>query len=180
MPTKPVPNAKPYTGNKDGQAPAPRQGTDEFIRQCVKRCPALWPNGSWSPGRDMRGKPGVPSVHNTGRAMDLSYRHIVNVKDASNTKGVPNGRKLSKAFVETLVANANAFGIECVLDYFPKPWGRGFRCDRQKWQNYTSETIHGAPGGDWWHIELSPSMADNPEAVKAVFLAVFGPIPKPV
>jgi hypothetical protein len=112
--------------------------------------------------------------------MDLSYRHIVNVKDASNTKGIPKGRQVSKLWVETLVANANAFGIECVLDYYPKPFGRGWRCDRQKWENYKTETIHGAPGGDWWHIELSPDMADDEQAVKAVFLAVFGPIPKPV
>jgi hypothetical protein len=112
--------------------------------------------------------------------MDLSYRYMVNVKDASNTKGIPNGRQVSKAFVEILVANANTFGIECVLDYFPKPFGRGWRCDRQAWENYKTETIHGAPGGDWWHIELSPAMADSEQAVKAAFLAVLGPIPNHV
>ena len=45
------------------------------------------------------------------------------------------------------------------------------------WQVYQKETVHGAPGGDWWHIEITPKMADNPEAVKAAFLKVFEGIP---
>jgi hypothetical protein len=39
---------------------------------------------------------------------------------------------------------------------------------------YETKTVSGAPGGDWWHVELSPAMADNPEAVKAIFEATFG------
>jgi hypothetical protein len=39
---------------------------------------------------------------------------------------------------------------------------------------YETKTVSGAPGGDWWHIELSPAFADSPEAVKAIFEATFG------
>jgi hypothetical protein len=48
------------------------------------------------------------------------------------------------------------------LDYFPGPWGAGWRCDRQAWKNYGTKTIGGAPGGDWYHIEIAPRFADKP------------------
>jgi hypothetical protein len=70
--------------------------------------------------------------------------------------------------------HANEFGIQAVYDYFPIPFGAGWRCDRQTWEKYTVKTISGAPRGTWYHVELDPRMADNPEAVKAVFIKVFG------
>jgi hypothetical protein len=99
--------------------------------------------------------------------MDLSYRKM-------DTKGVAEGRKVSKAFIDVVVANANKLGVQMIIDYWPQPFGRAWRCDRQAWKAYESKTVSGAPGGDWWHIELSPAMADNPEAVKTIFEAVFG------
>jgi len=56
-----------------------------------------------------------------------------------------------------------------ILDYFPVPHGRGWRCDRQAWTKYTRHTITSAPGGDWIHVEISPKMADSPQAVRAAF-----------
>jgi hypothetical protein len=41
---------------------------------------------------------------------------------------------------------------------------------------YTKPTIHGAPGGSWFHVEISPQAADSVIFVKAAFLKVFGTI----
>ena len=167
-----VPGARDYIGNADGAALAPRAGTNAWIKCAIKYSgKSLWDNGSWGQ-RDMRGKPGSLSVHATGRAMDLSYRYM-----ADKNKGVPTGRKTSLEFINKVVANANALGIQAILDYFPKDFGRGWRCDRQAWSKYSKPEIHGAPGGDWWHVEISPTMADNPQAVEAAFLLVFGDNP---
>ena len=167
-----VAGARDYIGNADGAAPAPRPGMDAWIRCAVKYSnKSLWNNGSFTQ-RDMKGKPGSLSVHATGRAVDLSYRYFADTK-----KGVPTGRKTSVAFINKVVANANALGVQAILDYFPKPFGRGWRCDRQAWSSYSKPSISGAPGGDWWHIEITPAMADNPQAVEAAFLLVFGDNP---
>jgi hypothetical protein len=159
-----VVGATDYIGNSDGASKAPRPGMDEWIRQAIKHSGGtLWNNGSWGQ-RDMRGKPGTLSVHATGRAVDLSYR---------KTDKHPNAnRKTGLAFIDVVTAHANALGLQCILDYIA-PHGRGWRCDRMAWETYTKETIHGVPG-DWFHIEITPKFADDPERVKASFLAVFG------
>jgi len=162
-----VPGSRDYIGNSDGPAAGKRAGTEEWVRQAAKWSNgALWNNGTYGQ-RDIKGKPGTMSVHATGRAMDLSYRKM-------DTKGVAEGRKVSKAFIDVVVANANKLGVQMIIDYWPQPFGRAWRCDRQAWKAYETKTVSGAPGGDWWHIELSPAMADNPEAVKTIFQAVFG------
>ena len=164
-----VPNARDYIGNADGPSAGPRAGMNEWIKQAIAASNgALWNNGSWGQ-RDMRGKPGSLSVHATGRAVDLSYR-----KSERQPKA---GRKEALVFIDKLVANANDLGLQCILDYFPEPQGRAWRCDRYAWQKYTKPTIHGAPGGDWFHIEITPQAADSVIWVKAAFLKVFGEIP---
>ncbi len=161
-----VVGARDYLGNSDGPAPAKRPGTEEWVRQAAKYSSgALWNNGTYGQ-RDVRSKPGTLSVHATGRAMDLSYRKM-------DTKGVATGRNTSKQFIDKVVANANQLGVQMIIDYWPQPFGRAWRCDRQAWKAYETKTVSGAPGGDWWHIEIAPGMADNPEAVKAAFQAVF-------
>jgi hypothetical protein len=161
-----VVGARDYLGNSDGPAPAKRPGTEEWVRQAAKYSSgALWNNGTYGQ-RDVRSKPGTLSVHATGRAMDLSYRKM-------DTKGVATGRNTSKQFIDKVVAHANQLGVQMVIDYWPQPFGRAWRCDRQAWKAYETKTVSGAPGGDWWHIEIAPGMADNPEAVKAAFQAVF-------
>ena len=162
-----VPGSRDYIGNSDGPATGKRAGTEEWVRQAAKWSNgACWNNGTYGQ-RDVKGKPGTMSVHATGRAMDLSYRKM-------DSKGVAEGRKVSKAFIDVVVANANKLGVQMIIDYWPQPFGRAWRCDRQAWKAYETKTVTGAPGGDWWHIELSPAMADNPEAVKTIFQAVFG------
>jgi len=153
---------RPYTGTKDGISKGKRPGTEQWVKEISRLSGgALWNNGTWGV-RDIRGTPGVLSVHATGRAMDLSYRKTGN-------KGVPKGRQETMKVLRLIIPNAELLGIECVLDYFPQPWGRGWRCDRDAWQRYTRKTISGAPGGDWLHVELSPLYADNPEIVTRAF-----------
>ena len=166
---KVVPNARPYIGNSDGPSAGPRAGMNEFIKQVIHHSGgALWNNGSYA-RRDMKGKPGSLSVHATGRAVDLSYRGSARRPNASRKAAIP--------IIKKLVQNANELGIEMVIDYMPKPWGRSWRCDRQAWKKYSKPTISGAPGGDWFHIEITPQAADSVIFVKAAFLKVFGEIP---
>jgi len=168
-----VPGARKYIGNADGAAKHKRAGMDEFIRQCIKHSGGVfWNNGSFTV-RDMRGKPGVISVHSTGRAVDLSWRFMPNYRDASNSKGKPKSRQQARRFINILTKNGNLFGLQIVIDYWPKEHGAAWRCDRQRWARYQKHTVSGAPKGDWFHIELNPEMADNPDLVKAAFNQVF-------
>jgi hypothetical protein len=167
---KPKPQSKnpPYTGY-NGDATGVTPGLQMFIREAEKRTGgALWNNGAWGI-RNVRGK-SVPSVHNTGRAVDLSYRRMPN-------KGIARGREISEHFINTCLAHANEIGLELVIDYYPQPHGRAWRCDRQAWKNYTTPTVSGAPGGDWWHAEISPAAAADPQRVKAAMAKAFGDNP---
>ena len=101
--------------------------------------------------RDARGKPGQPSVHSTGRAVDIGY----------------TTRKDIEPVMKWLVDNADLLGVEMVADYWPKPWGRAWRCDRAAWKVYDRRTIHGAPGGRWIHLEISPTIAQDAAAMNA-------------
>jgi len=142
---------------------------NEFIKQVLHHSNnAMFNNGSWGV-RDVKGKPGSLSVHATGRAVDLSYRKSERHPQAS--------RKAALPFVELLCAHANDLGIEMVIDYFPTPHGRAWRCDRQAWKKYSKPTVSGSPGGDWFHFEITPQAADSVIFVKAAFLKVFGEIP---
>lgn len=163
----PIAGAQPYTGNTDGATPKARAGMNTFIKELTWLGQgALWNNGSYGV-RNMRGK-GTLSVHATGRAVDMSYR-------PSTAKPLPN-RKDALATINKLLANANDLGIEMVIDYFTQPFGRAWRCDRQAWSQYSKPTVSGAPGGDWFHIEITPQAADSPIFVKAAFLKAFGEI----
>jgi hypothetical protein len=161
---------RPYTGF-DGVA----KGISPALRVLIRRLEietgrGLWNNGAWGV-RDMKGKPGQPSVHATGRAVDMSYRHI------PGDKGKPNYRTQAQKVINTLVQNADEIGLELIIDYFPHPWGRAWRCDRARWRKYDNRTVSGAPGGDWYHIEISPDIADDPEGMKAALNKAFNPNP---
>jgi hypothetical protein len=121
---------------------------------------ALWNNGDFGV-RNMRNKESL-SVHATGRAVDLSYRNV-------DGKGIKNGRREAVRISNILTENADLLGLEAILDYFPKPHGRGWLCSRDAWSAYKQHEISGAPGGDWLHLEISPGMADNPVKMKEAF-----------
>jgi hypothetical protein len=145
--------ARPYTGF-DGVAKGKRRGTERFVKEVIRLSKRnLWNNGTWGV-RPIRGSDRM-SVHATGRAMDLSWRG----KD----------RIVANDTIEFLVKNADVLGIELVIDYWPKPHGRAYKCTRKGWIRYTKKTVSGAPQGDWYHIELSPEFADDPKKVREAF-----------
>jgi hypothetical protein len=127
---------------------------------------ALWNNGDFVI-RNQRGKDAL-SVHATGRAVDLSYRHMPD-KGLGIKEG---GRKAAIDVMRKLIDNADMLGLELILDYFPSPHGRGWRCDRRAWIKYDVRTIAGAPKGDWLHCEVMPMFADDPDLVNAAFDAL--------
>ena len=140
---------------------------------------ALWNNGTFV-NRDIRGKPGQLSNHARGVAIDLSYRFLPNSK-----KGGSDGRRLSLQFMNKCLANYDTLGIQLVIDYYPDLFGRSWRCDRaidgphalpnhrEAWRTPTAKTFTGAPGGDWWHVEIDSTLADDPAAVTAAFNKIF-------
>jgi hypothetical protein len=143
-------------------------GTEEWARQAATHSQgALWNNGTWV-HRDIRGKPGQVSNHARGVALDLSYRFY-----PAQNKGTTDGRAKSLAFMRTALANWQTLGIALVIDYWPQPFGRSWRCDRETWRKATAPTFSGAPGGDWWHVELTLELATDPKAVQKAFAKVF-------
>jgi hypothetical protein len=135
----------------------------------------LYNFGTWGI-RDKRGKPGNPSVHATGRAADVAWREIPGERGGT-AEWQKQPYRNARAIINRLVEHADAIGLELALDYTPQPYGAGWRCDRGTWERYEKPTIHGAPGGQWFHLEISPAMAANPEGMKAGLLLVFPPNP---
>ena len=130
----------------------------------------LWNNGAYGP-RPMRGKTS-PSVHGTGRAVDLSWRRMP-AKKNGNGRGFGDYKQACE-FIDFLVKHQELLLLELVIDYQPKPHGRAWRCDRDAWQQYTKPTVAGAPGGDWFHIEISPRRANDPAYYDRAFQTIFG------
>ena len=177
MPAYKVPGYSVVTG--------PLAGTTEWVKQAAKWSNgALWDNGTYAM-RNVRGTGsadtrGVISNHARGVAMDLSYRYI-----PARKLGVSNGRIKALNFINVVLDNWDALGVQCVLDYFPDDHGRGWRVDRvdtlpakahnhQAWVRYQRPTIHGAPGGDWLHVEITLGMANDAARVAKAFETVFG------
>ena len=67
-----------------------------------------------------------------------------------------------------------------VIDYFDRPFGRSWRCDRAKWRQATVKTFVGAPGGDWFHVEIALDKALYAQAVSLAFTAVYDISTNPV
>ena len=165
-----VPFSRPYAGF-DGIAPGIKGGLQQWIIEARRASNnALWNNGAYGV-REMRGKKDM-SVHATGRAVDLSYR-----KRAHHPNN-PSGRAATLDWLDRVILHANTLGLEMLIDYFPEPHGRAWRCDRQAWLNYKTKTVSGAPGGDWYHIEISPFMAQNASTVRKAWASVFPEIPR--
>lgn len=149
-----------YTGINDGIASGVRPGLLVLVEYISKSTQGwLWNNGTYA-NRKMRGKSSM-SVHATGRAADLSYRQITRER-------MGKGRPWAVHVIRWLTSNADALGLEMILDYMPEPHGRGWRCDRNGWEKYKKPTISGAPYGDWIHIEISPKMADDEDGMRDV------------
>ena len=155
-----------YTGTKDGVGNGEAAGLTVLIKELIRRSEgSLWNNGSFGV-RNMRGKESL-SVHATGRAVDLSYRKMP-------TKGIVNGRKKALVAIDWLILNADALGLEMVIDYQVAPFGRAWRCDRMAWLIYDKETVHGTPTGDWFHLEVSPLIGRSAEKMRAAIQHLNG------
>lgn len=153
---------RPYTGTTDGVSKTKRPGLEHLVA-CIEYLSAgkLWNNGT-RVVRPMRGKRAL-SVHATGRAADISYRKM------------PNGRGSNRTYalewIDLLVANADALGLELLTDYaYTKGLGGGrtWKCDRHAWLNNRRGVIDGGgnPASDWFHFEISPKMADDVPAMQ--------------
>lgn len=153
---------RPYTGY-DRTADGKRAGF-EMLVDLLEAHFGLWNNGTFGV-RNMRGKSN-PSVHSTGRAGDLSWR-------GAPYRGTGNYDDAVR-MMDFLVEHADALGVEAVFDYYPAPWGRGWKCDRGEWTNYTKKAFSGAPGGDWVHVEVSNQYADDPQHYVAFFEKTLG------
>lgn len=141
---------RPYTG-WDRNSSGRRAGTEALINQ-IKFWSGggLWHNGSWVV-RPMRGKT-RPSVHGTGRAFDISWR-------GGKYGGYGDYDKV-KVWYDFFCEHADELEIEVVFDYYPRPYGRGYKCNRGATVNYTKKSLAGAPG-DWFHLEISNKYADD-------------------
>ena len=156
---------RPYTGY-DKTASGKRAGFEMLI-DLLEAHFGLWNNGTFGV-RNKRGK-STPSVHATGRAGDLSWR-------GAPYRGTGNYDDACK-MMDWVVENADVLGVEAVFDYYPRPWGRGWMCDRNAWRVYDKKAFSGAPGGDWVHIEISNEHADDPDYYKEVFEELLGEAP---
>jgi peptidoglycan hydrolase-like protein with peptidoglycan-binding domain len=140
---------RPYTGF-DTVAPGKRAGFETFI-DLLEAHFGLWNNGTFGV-RKKRGKSSY-SVHATGRAGDLSWR-------GAPYRG-PGNYEAACKMMDFLAANADVLHVEAIFDYYPAPYGRGWKCDRAAWQVYSKKAFSGAPSGDWVHVEVSNAKADD-------------------
>jgi hypothetical protein len=148
-----------YTGF-DGNVKAKRPAMEAWIKNALTYS-QLKNLGSWVV-REQRSSgavnhAGIPSVHGTGRAVDIGF------------SGVENGRAKCERLLELLTTNFETLGVEMILDYYPKPFGRGWRVDRKTWQTYTKATIAGAPGGNWIHVEVTPKLLETVAGVNSAW-----------
>jgi len=151
-----------YTGY-DNTASGKRAGFEKLV-DLLEDHFGLWNNGTYGV-RTKRGKSDL-SVHATGRAGDLSWR-------GAPYRGTGNYQDAVR-MMEFLVDNADILEIEAVFDYYPKPWGRGWKCDRNAWSVYDKKAFSGTPGGDWVHIEISGKYADDPAYYERVIGDLLG------
>ena len=142
---------RPYTGY-DYTADGKRAGFETLI-DLLEAHFGLWNNGTYGV-RAKRGKSSM-SVHATGRAGDLSWR-------GSPYRGTGNYQDACR-MMDWLQEHADELEIEAIFDYYPKPYGRGYKCDRDEFLVYDKKAFSGAPGGDWVHVEISNKYADDPQ-----------------
>jgi len=153
-----------YTGY-DRTAKRKRAGLEKLV-DLLEAEFGLWNNGTYGV-RAKRGKSASNmSVHATGRAADLSWR-------GAPYKGSGNYEDAVK-LMDFCVEHSSELQIEAVFDYYPKPHGRGWKCDRDAWQVYDRKAFSGSPGGDWVHIEISNKYADDADYYEQKMAELLG------
>ena len=159
---------RPYTGTKDAPAGRTQPGTTELYRLAAKRW-GMTNKGTYNNRPILSGpSKGKPSVHGTGRAIDLGY--------TSRLKGI--------ALWDFLLANSRQLGIEAIHDYAYDPdgggpkkgYGRTYRCNRgEGWAGVRIGTAknNAGWGGKWIHVELSPAMAKDRAKFRRAWIAAL-------
>lgn len=127
-----------------------RPGTEKFVQLSIRRY-NFTNLGTWVV-RDMRGRPGVLSVHATGRACDLGYQARENAASA----------------MLWFVQHNTALGVTLINDYLYGKYGRTWKCDRQQWKVHDKPTL-GPARGSWIHVELDAWAADDPITLEKVY-----------
>lgn len=146
---------RPYPGAK-APAKGKRPGTEKFVAICRNKW-GFSNLGTWVV-RDMRGRPGVLSVHATGRAADLGYTNRDKAMEACRF----------------LVDNNTALGVTLINDYLYGKFGRTWMCDRQAWKVHEKNVL-GPARGQWLHVELDSWAADDPQALTAAWRSIKTP-----
>lgn len=142
-----------YTGTSDSPADGKRPGTEKLVNLFQRRYGNKVTNlGTWVV-RDIRDKPGTPSTHGTGRAADIGY--------TDRTVGIE--------MWNWLLTNSKTLGIEAVHDYVKS---RAYRCTRGEGPAGVRTVTDLGPGGNWLHIEISPTMADDPAKLEAAWRSI--------
>jgi len=146
----------PYIG-WDKDADGKREGTERFVSLCARRWNAK-NLGTWQV-RSMRGS-NLPSVHGTGRAMDI----LIEDKDA----------KAQAIAWFTRPDVVQALGIQEVHVYNAGEWGKGWRIGRG-WKTWTKTDNGGSKNGRWLHVEIDNSLADNATELERVWRSLPRP-----
>lgn len=142
-----------YTGTSDGAAEHKLPGTEKLVALFLRRHGNKASNlGTWVV-RDMRGKPGVLSVHATGRAADIAY----------------TDRVTGLQIWSWLVDNSATLKIEAVHDYVKS---RAYKCTRGEGAAGVRKVTDIGPGGNWIHVELAPSMAYDAAKLEAAWRSI--------
>ena len=140
-----------YTGTTDFPADGKRPGTERMVALFQRRHGTKVTNlGTWVVRDTWAGK---PSVHGTGRAADIGY--------TDRTVGIQ--------MWNWLVTNSKTLGIEAVHDYVK---GRAYRCSRGEGAAGVRKTTDLGPGGNWLHVEISPTMADDAAKFEAAWRSI--------
>lgn len=159
---------RPYTGTRDGISGRRRPGLEYFADSVTFLSGGrMWDNGTYGI-RPVRSGSSL-SVHATGRAADLSRRNM------NDGRRIGQSKKDALAFIDALVKiEGGPDGIlEMVIDYDYNGTARIWRCDRAAWRTQSPGAIAGSPGGDWYHIELSPAGADSVARVDQFWRELF-------
>lgn len=132
-----------------------RPGTEKFVDLACRRY--KFKNlGTWQV-RDMRDRPGILSVHATGRALDLGY----------------TDRPTALAAMRWFVDNNTALGITLINDYMQGKFGATWKCDRQTWKVHQKSTL--GQRGHWFHVELEDWAADDPVLLERIWRSIPRP-----
>ena len=140
-----------YTGTNDCPADGKRPGTEKLVNLFQRRYGKKVLNlGTWMV-RDTWA--GTPSTHGTGRAADIGY--------TDRTVGIE--------IWSWLVNNSKTLGIEAVHDYVKS---RAYRCSRGEGVAGVRKATDLGPGGNWIHVEISPTMADDAAKFEAAWRSI--------